>query len=330
MDGEFATLDNLELKWNKGDDSTYIREYYAYEMFRANGVLAPHVNLASMDIGGLHQGVFNIYEPVDKNFIEKNVAKEDQGGDLYKCGWTHQPADLTSGGTIGVEDEEKSLFYNYDLKTNKKKSDHAQMKNLISVLNKSNVTIEEIAKVVDMDSFFMFSAVSYFVGNPDDMRNNYNNYYIYFLKSSGKAIFIPYDQDRVFGMTKDWNPAGDGMTGVTPYSTKAKGANDWQKNPLYLYTIDREKGKCLNEFTEALKKVEKSEFLTTEKFNSVFEIAKANYAQYTTPGKVFHNAQGHYFKFDLNRSSGLGSSDGNASFKEYLEAKLKAYRSFVQ
>ena len=204
------------------------------------------------------------------------------------------------------------------------------MKNLISVLNKRNVTKEEIAKVVDMDSFLMFSAVSYFVGNPDDMRNNYNNYYIYFLKSSGKAIFIPYDQDRVLGVTKEWNPSNDAMTGVTPFSTKAKGANDWQKNPLYLYTIDREQGKCLNEFTEALKKVAKSEWLTTEKFNSLFEIAKANYSQYTTPGKVFGNAQGHYFKFDLNRSSGLGSADGNASFKEYLDAKLKAYKSYVQ
>ena len=162
------------------------------------------------------------------------------------------------------------------------------------------------------------------------MRNNYNNYYVYFLKSSGKAIFIPYDQDRVLGVTKEWNPASDGMTGVSPFSTKAKGANDWQKNPLFLYTVDRDKGMYVNEYTEALKKVAKSEFLTTAKFNSVFEIAKANYSRYTKPGKVFLNAQGHNFSFDLNRSNGLGSADGNASFKVYLEAKLKAYKSFVQ
>ncbi len=330
MDGEFATLDNLELKWNKNDDSTYIREYYAYEMFRDQGVLAPHVNLSTMEVGSVYQGVFSIYEPVDKNFIEKNVAEKDQGGNLYKCGWTMNGADLTSSCSIGVEDEEASRFYNYDLKTNKTEADHTQMKNLISVLNKRNVTKEEIAEVVDMDSFLMFSAVSYFVGNPDDMRNNYNNHYIYFLKSSGKAIFIPYDQDRVFGVTKDWNPAEDGMTGVSPFSTKAKGANDWQRSPLYVKTVDREQGMYVDEFREVLIEVAKSDWLTTEKFNSLYAIAEGNYARYTRPGKTFWNAEWHNFSFDLNRSNGLGSSDGNASFKEYLDAKMKVFGSFVE
>lgn len=330
MDGEFATLDNLELKWNRNDDSTYIREYYAYEMFRAHGILVPHVNLSTMEVGGLYQGVFSIYEPVDKNFIKKNVAQKDQGGDLYKCAWTGQGADLTSSGSIGIEDEEAARFYNYDLKTNKSESNHEQMKNLIAVLNKRNVTKEEIEKVVDMDYFLRFSAVSYFVGNPDDMRNNYNNYYIYFLKSSGKAVFIPYDQDRVFGVTMSWNPAEDGMTGVSPFSTKAMGACEAQRCPLYLKTVDREQGMYVDEFKSVLKEVVQSEWLTTEKFNSLYEIARENYSRYTRPGKVFWNAQNHSFTFDLNRSNGLSSTDGNASFEEYLEAKFKGFKNFVE
>jgi len=330
MDDEFATLDNLELKWNRNDDSTYIREYYAYEMYRDAGVLAPHVNLTTLEVGNLHQGVFSIYEPVDKNFIKKYVAKEDQGGDLYKCAWTMNGADLTRGTSVGVEDEENARFYNYDLKTNKSESEHEQMKNLLAILNKSNVTKEELAQVVDMDNFLTFSAVSYFVGNPDDMRNNYNNYYIYFMKGSGKAVFIPYDQDRVLGVTKGWNPSGDGMTGVSPFSTKAKGANEMQKNPLIVKTIDRERGMYLKEFEAVLKDVAQSDWLTMDKFETLYYVASGNYSAYTRPGKVFWNAEHFNFQFELHKSDGLGTEGGNASFDEYLKAKRKAFESYVK
>lgn len=330
MDGEFASLDHLELKWNKNDDSTYIREGYAYEMFRDMGVLAPHTNLVSMDVSGLHQGVFTMYEPVDKNFIEKNVAEKDWGGDLYKCGWTHIGASLTRECSIGVEDEEHSKFYNYDLKTNKLESNHAQMRNLIKVLNTSNVSRESMEEVVDMDNFVMFAAVSYFVGNPDDCRNNYNNYYIYFLKSSGKAIFIPYDLDRVFGVTKDFNPCGEAMTANSPYSTKAKGANnEMQKNPLFVNTVQTN-SYFFREYTQALKTAGESKWMTFDHFNTYYCTAEAIYGKYTTPEKTFWNGEHHNFHFDVNQSEGLNTNYGNASFREYIDAKMAAYDSFVE
>jgi len=325
----FATLEKLELRWNKNDDSTYIREYYAYEMYRDLGVLAPHINLAAMKVAGKHQGVFTVCEPVDKLFIEKYVAKVDQGGDLYKCNWAKVGANLTSKCSIGVENEENGEFYNYDLKTNKQESDHAQMKNLLAVLNKKNVTKEEIAEVVDTDYFLLFEAITYFTGNPDDIRNDYNNYYIYFLQSSGKAVFIPYDVDRVFGLTKDWNPLGNAMTDVNPFSTKAESMNIPQENPLYIHTVN-EGGFYVEEFKAVLKQVAASKWLTTEQFDGIYQIAYANYKDVTKPDDVYDNAKRHNFTMNLTKSDGLGSDKGNASFAEYLEAKLKAYQTYVK
>lgn len=329
MDGDFAALENLEMKWNRNDDSTYVRELYAYDMYRDMGILAPHVNLASTDFGGVHQGVFSIYEPVDKNFIEKNVAEEDQDGDLYKCGWTRVGANLTTACTIGIEDEEQGKFYNYDLKNNKKTSNHELMKNLIAVLNKSNVKMEELEEVVDMENFLKFAAVSYFVGNPDDIRNDYNNYYIYFLKSSGKAVFIPYDCDRVFGVTESWNPTGDGMTGVNPFSTMAEGARNEQQNPLFRLTVN-EGGYYVDDYTLQLKLVSASQWLTTAKFNEYYSLASGNYAGDTTPDKTFYNAENHDFSFDLNKSDGLNTDRGNASFEEYVTAILKSFYEYLE
>ncbi len=324
MDGDFATLEGLEMKWNRNDDSTYIRELYAYDMYRDFGILAPHVNLASTDFGGVHQGVLNIYEPVDKSFIEKYVAKEDQDGDLYKCAWTWVGANLTKDCSIGIEDEEQGLFYNYDLKNNKKTSNHELMENLITVLNKTNVTMEELEEVVDMENFLRFAAVSYFIGNPDDIRNDYNNHYIYFLKSSGKAIFIPYDCDRVLGITYSWNPTGDAMTGVSPYSTMAEGAKNEQQNPLFRLTVN-EGGYYMDDYTYQLKLVAASKWMTTEHFNEYYSLASKNYATDTTPEKTFYNAQYHNFTFDLNKSDGLHTDRGNTSFEEYVTEILKTF-----
>ncbi len=327
MDGDFATLESLELKWNRNDDMTYVREIYAYDIYRDMGVLAPHVTLASTDFGDVHQGVFYVYEPVDKNFIEKYVDKDNQEGDLYKCAWTRNGASLTMECSVGIENEDEVKFYNYDLKTNKKSSEHKQMNNLLKVLNKSNVTKEELENVVDIDNFLAFAAVSYFVGSPDDIRNNYNNHYIYFLKSSGKAIFIPYDCDRVLGVTYGWNPTGNGMTEVSPFSTRAEGAGSEQQNPLFRLTVDKG-GYYITEYTQKLNLVAESKWLTTDQFNKYYNAASSNYAEDTKPDKTFYNAEHHHFTFDVNASKGLGSSKGNASFAEYVEAILRTYQKY--
>lgn len=325
---KFAGLEHLELRWNKLDDTTYIREYYAYEFFRDNGILAPHTNLASVDVAGIHEGVFTIVEPIDKIFLERNLPEEEWDGDLYKACWTWQGAKLTSDMTIGLEDEEKGEFYNYDLKNNKKTSEHELMKNLIEKLNSDNVTKEMLEEVVDMDYFLKFAAVSYFAGNPDDIRYDYNNYYVYFLKSNDKAIFIPYDNDRCFGVTKEWNPSGDGMTGVNPFSTMADGAVAKQENPLFIHTVDAG-GLFIDEYVKSLNEVAKSKWLTSEKFDEIYDIAYNNYKDDAKPSKTFSNTSWHKFKFDNSSSDGLYSVMGNASFKDYIEAKMKNFNNFI-
>lgn len=325
---KFAGLEKLDIRWNKLDDSTYIREYYSYEFMRACGLLAPRSNLASVSVAGVHEGVFSICEPVDKLFIERNLPEEDRGGDLYKCGWTWNGASYTSDMSVGIENEDNCEFFNFDLKTNKKKSDHAQINHLLTALNDGEVTKEELAELVDMEYFVKFAAASYFIGNPDDMRNNYNNHYIYFLKSSNKAVFIPCDNDRCFGITKEWNPTGDGMVSVNPFSTLADGNGNEQLNPLFIYTVD-EDGYYIDEYTAALKEVAQSEWLTGEKFDSVYETACGNYKEDAKPDKNFYNAGEHRFRFDNQFSAGLGSTWNNASFEEYIEAKMRYFYEYI-
>lgn len=66
----------MEIKWNQTSDSTYVREYYACEMYRDFGILAQRTNLASINLGDVHEGIFKIYEPVDKKFIKDMLRKK--------------------------------------------------------------------------------------------------------------------------------------------------------------------------------------------------------------------------------------------------------------
>mgnify|MGYP002514839054 CR=1 FL=1 len=317
-DRTFATLEKLELRWNKCYDSTYLKEIYAYDLYRSEGVLAPRANLSSLDWAGVHMGIYVMVEPIDDVFIQRNLPEADWDGDLYKCGWTNQPANMTSMGSIGIEDEDSGKFYVYDLKTNKKSSTHTALRNLITRLNSPSLTKDEMAKLVDLNSFISYAAVSYFLGNPDDMRNNYNNYYLYFVPSTGKAIVIPYDFDRCLGLTFEWNPTGNGGTKDDPFSDRTS-SNDQQRSPLFTKSVVKG-GFYVKEYSDALKKVAANPMLKIATFESWFNRANKTYGSLVQPSRKFYNADGRDFKFSLGDNIA-----GNISVNRYLTEKMNTY-----
>lgn len=243
----FLGMDKLDLKWNRGMDSTYIKENYMYTAFRESGVVAPFETLSPLklqiDNGKTESlGLFYVIEAVDQKFIEHHFEVEKQGGDLYKAAWgNYGAADLSlkPDSFIGIEDEDIGYFPVYDLKTNKKNSQHQNLRNFVNLIN--NKSKEELALVLedylDVDNFLLLEAIAYMGGNPDDMRNNGNNYYIYFTKDDNKAVFIPYDWDWTLGVKSGWNPTGSAMTQNEPYTRMMMSDRRGQTNPLIYKTF---------------------------------------------------------------------------------------------
>ena len=320
----FATLEKIDMRWNKNEDATHIRELYAYELYREMGVLAPHTNLASVDIGKDHAGVWLFYEPIDDIFLEKNLPAEALGGDLYKLGWTSQGATFTSFSSYGVEDEDACQFYVYDLKTNKKTSDHSSLKNLINTINSSSCTKDSFASVVDVENFLMFAAVSYMIGNPDDLRNNYNNCYIYFRGDTGQMMIIPYDMDRGLGVNKDWNPSGNHMTTDSPFNKTAIGnGGSSQKNPLFNKGILNGAAFFRSDYETALKTVASNDMFKIATFEEYYSTAKALYANEVTTSKQYDNA-GRGVSFSASKSN-----DSNMSYSQYITKKGETLAKYV-
>lgn len=320
----FATLEKIDIRWNRNDDPTYIREIYAYDLYREQGVLAPHTNLASVDIGNDHAGVWVFYEPIDKIFLEKNLPASALGGDLYKLGWTNEGATFTDFRSYGVEDEDASKFYVYDLKTNKKTSDHSSLRNFINTIKSGSANRASFERVLEVDNFLKYAAVSYIIGNPDDLRNNYNNTYIYFMADTGKMLLIPYDMDRGLGVNT-WNPYGNGMTSDSPFQSYNVSGD--QRSPLFKKTIQNG-GFFVEEFAETIKKVLESDMLTDEAFERSFNIAKNLYNNDTKTSKTYHNAGNYSFRFDINKTCNRDHSSC-MSFSDYMRLKRETVDRYL-
>lgn len=325
-DRTFASLEGLELKWNRDLDGTYIRDTYAYKMYRDFGVLAPNNTLGALQVNGSSWGVYKIHEPVDKIFLARYLDKEELGGDLYKCAWSGMDnATYTRvDGLAGVEDEDTGKFYVYDLKTNKKTSTHESLTNLVSVMKDNSSGKEEIEKVLDVDNWLRFMAVSYFLGMPDDLRNNYNNHYVYFKGDTGQAVFIAYDCEICLGVNS-WNPTGNYMTATNPYSGWAYGANKSQVNPL-VKRIVSESGLYKTEYKEILDMVVNSKWINYNTFEVMYGALASKYEADTGIDFNISKFDEKMFSMSIDDTYNNGKgSNGNMSIKDYFTNMKENY-----
>ncbi|MFA6800684.1 MAG: CotH kinase family protein [Acholeplasmataceae bacterium] len=205
-------LKELDMKWNRNEDATYMSEQYALDMMNQFGVYAAETThfILSFVIDGTEtvMGLYTGFEPIDDEFIERRFSKDAEDGDLYKSLWQqYGPATLetiTNQKAIGIRDVSKNYLPSYDLKTNKDTSDHSAFKSFITQINQLNDDDFQsyIEDNFEVEMFLRLLAVNAFIGNPDDYRAMGNNYFIYQNSKTNKWMMIPYDFDH--GLGQGW------------------------------------------------------------------------------------------------------------------------------
>ena len=211
-------LDGLELKFNREFDASYSREIYASEVYKRNGIYAQDITLGTLSFPNQQSAssvdaLYKIYEPVDKYFVHHYFSEGMDDGDLYKASYGNaagmptlnhsSDSDVAFGVDKTIYKNEKEIAY--DLKTNKKKSQHEKLKSFLSWINSEETDLSEtLGQYMDEDYFYTFAAIQYLTGDWDNFLYDSNNYYLYFA-DNGKAYFIPYDMDRTFGIEAKTN-----------------------------------------------------------------------------------------------------------------------------
>lgn len=317
-------MEKIDIKWNRNDDRTKSKQAYALKTFRDNGILAGNSSMADtyLSVGDDTpiNVTYEVLEVIDDVFIKRHFNAAKSKGDLYKCTYTNQgPANFSSSSVIGKEDNTIGYHPSYDIKTNKKTTNHGSLKNLISVINRNSLSAadykNQIEQVMDMNYFMKYESIAYLLGNFDDMRNNANNYYLYFTSATNIAYVIPYDFDRCLGAGCEGKQ--DYMTNFAPESTKMQCNGAWQTINLYWRTVcassDSNSGHTNVERVEAyralyeknIKDILNSQTFSTTSFTSFVNSFPASY-----------------------RGDPDGSGNNNTTFDNYFNkkvAKIKEY-----
>jgi spore coat protein CotH len=218
-------LEELDLKYNRNADETYMNEHYALSLYRSFDVYAQrstHLMVYIKIDGYTHKmGLYTAFEPIDKTFIERRFEGQHATGDLYKSLWQqYGPALLTYPqdlNAIGIKNASINYRPSYDLKTNKDTSMH---ESLIAFMIGMSLELSArqlfLETYVDLDYMARFFAVSLILGNPDDIRSNGNNYYVYHDPVDQLFYIIPYDLDHSLGQGWDGAPAFENQLVNTP------------------------------------------------------------------------------------------------------------------
>ncbi|MBE0701256.1 MAG: CotH kinase family protein [Acholeplasmataceae bacterium] len=208
-------LEEIDLKYNRNQDTTYLNEKFSMDLFNQFDVFAQKTTLINLYVNIDDQetfyGLYTAFEPIDKKFIEKRLDASQTHGDLYKVLWQqYGPAALTNDYpslAIGIRDIENNYRPSYDLKTNKKISDHSALKSLIVEINRleGQAFVTFIESHFEIEMFLRLLAIGVLLGNPDDYRAMCNNYYLYHNPQTDKWMMIPYDYDH--GLGQGWDGA---------------------------------------------------------------------------------------------------------------------------
>lgn len=174
-------LDRLTLN-NNNQDPGRICQYLSYKLFRDSGTHAPRCGFARVSVNGKYLGIYSNVEPIKSDFLKHSFG--ESSGALYE-------------GTI--TDFYPEFVEKFEKKNKKAKTKYVQaVADALSSEDMNDRQLEELEKLVDVDSFLKYWAMESMIGFWDSYCSNQNNYYIYRASASKQFYFIPWGADSAF------------------------------------------------------------------------------------------------------------------------------------
>ena len=186
---ELQGLQKIHLN-NAVQDTTYLKEQIAGELFRAAHVPVPRVAHALVTLNGRELGLYVIKEGFTQEFLSRHFERAD--GNLYDTDEghdvdQHMKRHLGQGSTRGQID----------------------LQHLTAAALEPDLSRrwERLQQTLDMDRFFAFMAMELMICHWDGYCLGRNNFQIYHDPRTDKIIFLPSGMDQVFSKADmPWKP----------------------------------------------------------------------------------------------------------------------------
>ncbi len=177
---------------NNYDDSSFLREKVASDVFKAAGLAVSHTAFYTLYIdhgnGPEYFGLYTLVEEVDGSVLDTQFSDDD--GNLYK------PEDGSADfvGSFNADDFTK--------KTNEDDEDWSDVEALFIALHDTNRTTNPSAwrssleSTFNVDQYIKYLAVNGIIQNWDTYGLMTHNYYLYNDSATNQLTWIPWDNNE--------------------------------------------------------------------------------------------------------------------------------------
>jgi spore coat protein H len=223
FENEYPQIDNqrfygfkkLSLK-NNFDDSSFMREKVAGDVFRNAGLAAPHTAFYAVYIdngdGPLYFGLYTLVEEVSDGVIDNQFDSDK--GNLYE---PERDAASFANGSFDTDELVKE--------TNEDEADYSDVKALYDAVNSSLRTSDAAAwrtkleSVFNTDVFLKYLAINTTIQNWDTYGRMTHNYYLYNNPANNLLTWIPWDNNEALQSGK--------MGGALPLDFLGLSSSQW-------------------------------------------------------------------------------------------------------
>jgi hypothetical protein len=209
LDQKFLGLKSLALA-NGWQDPSLMKQRISMLFYNRMGIPAPRVTHARLFVNDEYVGLYQVMEPIDKNFLARiygqdSAGKSLNGGYLYEYLWKDAYEWDYLGSSLQTylelfepkthEDEAPSVLY-------------GPFDTLFKTLNEVRDSDFErtVGEFIDLPGFVKYLAVDNFLADFDGFLGFWgpNNFYVYRQQGRKDLVFFPWDKDLAF-----WAPDYD-------------------------------------------------------------------------------------------------------------------------
>ena len=166
---------------NSSQDSTYLAELIATQMFRDAGLPAARVTHAYVEVNGRAVGLYVLIEAMNKEFLKQYFRNAK--GNLYEAYLQDidQKLDL-DGGTDTSQSDRTNLL-------------------AVATIQKPIERWSALEKVLNVDGYLSHVALEMFTSHTDGYAMNRNNYRLYHDPADGRFHFLVHGLDWAYANT---------------------------------------------------------------------------------------------------------------------------------
>jgi spore coat protein CotH len=189
----FGGLRRLVLD-NLSQDSGLIKERLSMKLFREMGITTPRGAQGKLFVNGVFWGVYGIIEPIEQQFLDRNVR--DSSGYLYEYN-AIEPYYFTDLG----DDPARYVPDRFEPKTHENDLDPGTLIRFIRSVNQvPQGQLASLSNVFDVEKLVRYVAVEQYLAEVDGINgwNGMNNVYIYHSGNPAYFELFPWDKDLTF------------------------------------------------------------------------------------------------------------------------------------